>query len=103
VIIDGLRTWKRSIQRRPVIIGVNLLAPLTAVQTRALEAGAERYGRFLGRPVELAWRKRNPSHPLREASSRAATVVTSLPGGRTMIAGRMTTTCRNALTDHPSQ
>ncbi len=56
VIIGGRRagTWRRTIARGEVGLETNLFTTLSAAQRRALEAAAERYGRFLGMPVTLA-------------------------------------------------
>jgi hypothetical protein len=56
VIIDGSRagTWRRTITGGSAVLDTNLFATLDAAQTKALEAAAERYSRFLGMPVTLA-------------------------------------------------
>ncbi len=55
VILDGqvVGTWKRTIEKHAVIIETTLFAPLERAQTQAIEAAAERYGAFLGLPVEI--------------------------------------------------
>jgi hypothetical protein len=55
LVVDGLvfGTWKRTLGKSEVTLEVSPFGPLTRHQARALEAEAERYGRFLGLPVEL--------------------------------------------------
>lgn len=53
IIIDGRMagTWKRTLKKNAVIVEPNLFAPINEAETHALDAAAERYGRFLGLPV----------------------------------------------------
>ena len=45
--------WRRRESRTTVGVEAALLVPFDAAERRALEAEAERYGRFMGRPVTL--------------------------------------------------
>lgn len=56
VIIGGRRagTWRRTVGGNQVVLETNLFTTLNPAQRRALEAAAERYGEFLGKPVTLA-------------------------------------------------
>ena len=55
VVRDGFVVggWRRSLARDRVTVTVTLLLPLTAAELSALEAAAERFGRFLGLPADL--------------------------------------------------
>lgn len=55
IVIGGARagTWRRTIAKGAVTLEANLFAALDAAQSQALQAAAERYGRFLGLPVTL--------------------------------------------------
>lgn len=53
VVIGGqvTGTWKRTLKKGAVTIDVTPFRPLTSAETQALNAEADRYGRFLGLPV----------------------------------------------------
>jgi hypothetical protein len=55
VLRDGFVVggWRRSLARDRVSVTVTLLMPLTAAELAALDAAAERFGRFLGLPADL--------------------------------------------------
>ena len=46
-------TWKRTIRKESVDLGVQLFRPLTASEAAAFEAAIRRYSNFLGLPVRL--------------------------------------------------
>jgi hypothetical protein len=58
VVVDGrvAGTWRRTIGPRRVALDAIGFAPFTATQRRLIEEAAGRYGQFLGRPVEVAFR-----------------------------------------------
>jgi hypothetical protein len=60
VVRDGLIVggWRRSIGRDRVTVTATLLMPFRAAELDALEAQAERFGRFVGLPVELRFVER---------------------------------------------
>jgi hypothetical protein len=47
-------TWKRAFRKDAVVIEASPFAPLNETQRHALNAAAERYGRFLNMPASLA-------------------------------------------------
>jgi hypothetical protein len=53
IVLGGqvIGTWKRTIKKDAVIITPNLFTPLNKDETRAFAAAANRYGAFLGLPV----------------------------------------------------
>ena len=55
VVCDGLVVggWRRVLGPTSVTVTATLLVPLGAPEIDALAAAADRFGRFLGRPVEL--------------------------------------------------
>jgi len=55
IVIDSkfVGTWKRVIKKDMVIVQLNPLLKLSKDEYRAVAAAAERYGTFLGLPVEL--------------------------------------------------
>jgi Winged helix DNA-binding domain len=56
VVVIGGRvagTWRRRTAKTSIALTVELLAAASATARRALTAEAERYGRFVGMPVEL--------------------------------------------------
>jgi hypothetical protein len=55
VAVDGqlVGGWKRRGTARKAIVELRLVVDLTARERRAVEAQVERYGRFLGMPVEI--------------------------------------------------
>jgi hypothetical protein len=55
IILDGqiIGGWKRTINKETVSIELNLITKLTSVEQRAVVDAANRYGTFLGMPVEL--------------------------------------------------
>jgi hypothetical protein len=58
LIVDGqiVGAWKRTLAKRVVAVEMSAFAPLTSAQRQAIAAAAERYGAFLGLPVESSWR-----------------------------------------------
>jgi hypothetical protein len=46
-------SWRRSLARSTVRVSVAFWSPVTRDERRAVEAAAERYGRFLGLGVEI--------------------------------------------------
>jgi hypothetical protein len=57
VVIDGIvaGTWKRSIGKQEIAIGVNPILPLRRVRNELVLEAAKRYGKFMGMPVTVAW------------------------------------------------
>ena len=55
LVIDGVvtGTWKRTFKGGAVVIETTPFRPLTAAESDALSAAADRYGKFLGLPVVL--------------------------------------------------
>jgi hypothetical protein len=55
VVIDGVvaGTWKRTFKKNAVVIETAPFRPLTAAESDALAAAADRYGEFHGLPVVL--------------------------------------------------
>ena len=55
IVVNGqiVGGWKRTLNRDSVLVKLNLLANLTEAETRAVAEAAERYGKFLGLPVQL--------------------------------------------------
>jgi hypothetical protein len=55
IVIDGIvaGTWRRTLKATAVVIETTPFRPLTAAEDEALDAAADRYGRFLGLPVAL--------------------------------------------------
>jgi hypothetical protein len=55
IVIDGrvAGTWARRIDRSGVAITLKPIARPTAAQSRAIDAAAARYGRFLGLPARI--------------------------------------------------
>ena len=55
IVVSGqiVGTWKRTVSKEAVIIEKNLFKPLTQPENRAVASAADRYGRFVGLPVEL--------------------------------------------------
>jgi hypothetical protein len=55
IAVDGqlVGGWKRVLDKRAVVIELNLLARLTAAEKRLIAAAAERFGAFLQLPVEV--------------------------------------------------
>jgi hypothetical protein len=56
ILIDGrIRgTWKRALNKRAVVLELSPFAPLTKAESRALQAAANRYGKFHGLPAVIA-------------------------------------------------
>jgi winged helix DNA-binding protein len=61
LIVNGqiLGSWKRSLTKRAVTVELNAFAALTEAQRQAVTEAANRYGAFLGLPVELIWSSRD--------------------------------------------
>lgn len=56
VVIDGRvrGSWRRSFAGSAVRVSLDFWTPATSEERRAVETAAKRYGRFLGRPVQIA-------------------------------------------------
>lgn len=56
VVIDGrvMGTWKRAFQKDAVALTFSPFSSFSGEQTQAIEAAAERYGRFVGKRVALS-------------------------------------------------
>jgi winged helix DNA-binding protein len=56
IILDGqiVGGWKRTIKKNVVVIEINSITDLTKAEKRAIADAANRYGKFLDLPVELA-------------------------------------------------
>ncbi len=46
-------TWKRTLNKKTVVIAVSSFNPLKKAEKQAVAAAADRYGQFLGLPVEV--------------------------------------------------
>jgi Winged helix DNA-binding domain len=57
VIVDGqiVGGWKRTIKKDAVIVELNPITNLTKAEKQAITEEVNRYGQFLGLPVELDW------------------------------------------------
>ncbi|MFN8459339.1 MAG: winged helix DNA-binding domain-containing protein [Anaerolineae bacterium] len=55
VVLDGrvIGSWKRTFEKKTVVIVLRLFETVSKAQSRAIQAAAERFGRFLGLPVTL--------------------------------------------------
>jgi Winged helix DNA-binding domain len=55
ILIDGqiVGGWKRALKREVVIIELSLITDLARVEKQAVAEAADRYGKFLGLPVQL--------------------------------------------------
>jgi hypothetical protein len=55
LVIDGwvVGTWKRTLEKRKVAIETKPFRPLSQPENEALTAAAQRFGDFLGLPVEF--------------------------------------------------
>jgi len=58
MVLDGqvIGTWKRTFKKNTVVIEVNPFVPLSATETRAFAASANRYGAFLTMSVSSTWK-----------------------------------------------
>ena len=56
IVIGGqvIGNWKRALQKDTMIITLNPLIPLSNVKTKAVARAAQRYGEFVGLPLEFA-------------------------------------------------
>jgi hypothetical protein len=56
IVINGqvLGTWKRTINKRSVVVELNPFRPLTKAEKQAVDSVIVQYGTFLDLPVELA-------------------------------------------------
>jgi hypothetical protein len=56
VVVDGqiVGTWKRTLEKKAVVITIDYWSHLTKAQLRAVAAATQRYGEFLEKPVVLA-------------------------------------------------
>jgi hypothetical protein len=57
IVINGrvAGLWKRTADRKSVMLMMNPFAPLKKNSIRSIAMAAERYGRYIGRQVELIW------------------------------------------------
>lgn len=55
LVIDGrvVGTWKRTVRKTKVLLNLDPFETLSPIQVEAVAVAAERYGRFLGLPVEI--------------------------------------------------
>ncbi len=55
LVIGGqvMGSWKRTLKKRAVVVELTPFAPLTALESEAVSAAAERYGKFLSIPVTI--------------------------------------------------
>ncbi len=55
IILGGriVGTWRRTFEKREVVIEIRPLAPFSAEQQMLVDAAAQRYGNFLGMPVVI--------------------------------------------------
>lgn len=55
IVIRGqmVGTWRRTVNKRSIVIELNPFAPLTAAEMQWVEAAADRYGAFFGLPAEV--------------------------------------------------
>lgn len=56
IVLNGrvIGTWKRAFRKKRVVITSSYFKPVNKTGKQAVAAAAERYGRFLGMPVEIA-------------------------------------------------
>jgi hypothetical protein len=56
LVLNGqvVGVWKRTMQKREVVIELQLFAPLKKAETNAVTQAAQRYGAFLGLPVRFS-------------------------------------------------
>jgi hypothetical protein len=59
IILDGQMVggWKRTFEKKEVIVALDPIKKLTRPEKQAVAAAAERFGKFLGLTVELLWKK----------------------------------------------
>jgi hypothetical protein len=57
IILDGqiVGSWKRTIKKDVVVVDLNLITNLTEAEKQATVEAANRYGLFLGLPIQLHW------------------------------------------------
>jgi hypothetical protein len=55
IVVDGqlVGGWRRSPEKKAIVVELSLLARLTKAEERAVASAAEAYGRFVGLPVQL--------------------------------------------------
>jgi hypothetical protein len=55
IVVDGqlVGTWRRTFENGTVILTLDLLAPLTATESKRVTAAARRFGAFLGLPTDV--------------------------------------------------
>ena len=58
IAVDGqiVGGWKRALKRNGVVVELNPVIALTGPQRKAISVAVERYGAFLGLPVDIVWR-----------------------------------------------
>jgi hypothetical protein len=61
IILDGqvVGGWRRTLNKDSVTVEANLIAKLTRGEEQVVRAAAERFGKFLGLPVEFILRESN--------------------------------------------
>jgi hypothetical protein len=59
IILDGQVAggWKRIVEKSKVLVELSPIAKLTRPEKQAVARAAERFGKFLGLPVELIWKR----------------------------------------------
>ena len=59
IILDGQMVggWKRTFEKKKVIVALDPITKLTGPEKQAVAEAAERFGKFLGLPFELIWKK----------------------------------------------
>jgi hypothetical protein len=57
IVVDGqvVGVWKRALNKAALAITLSPFAKLKRAEMRAVAEAADRYGRFLGSPVEVSW------------------------------------------------
>lgn len=55
IILDGqiVGGWRRTLEKNNAVVELNIFANLNGTEMRAVEDAAQRFGKFLGLPVEL--------------------------------------------------
>jgi hypothetical protein len=59
IILDGQMVggWKRTFEKKKVVVALDPITKLTGPEKQAVAEAAERFGKFLGLPIELIWKK----------------------------------------------
>ena len=60
VVVDGrvVGVWKRTLRKDAVLVKATLFSVVSRVEASAVEAAADRYGRFLGIPARLSFEQK---------------------------------------------